>query len=161
MDNTGRSAFNSDREFMGLAIGEAAKALEIGEVPIGAVIAKDGHVIARAHNRRESTYDVTAHAEILAIHEACKKLRNWRLIGCTIYVTMEPCPMCAGAMLQSRVARLVYGIKDPKAGAAGSIMNIFESPKLAHKLLITSGVEEAESRVLINTFFKRMRSDSL
>jgi tRNA(adenine34) deaminase len=151
------SALNFDREFMTLALEEAQKALEMGEVPIGAVIAKDGELIAKARNRRETLLDVTAHAEILAMHEACRKLRNWRLIGCTIYVTMEPCPMCAGAMQQARVARLVYGVTDPKAGAAGSVMNILDEPRLSHKLRITPGVEEERCRDLLNKFFKQLR----
>lgn len=150
-------AISHDKEFMTLAISEARKALNLGEVPIGAVIARDGQVIAQAHNLRESLNDGTAHAEILAIRQACEELRNWRLIGCTIYVTMEPCPMCAGAMQQARVARLVYGVADPKAGAAGSIANLLDHPKLAHKLRITHGVEEAGCRDVLNTFFKRLR----
>lgn len=150
-------AISHDEEFMTLAISEARKALNLGEVPIGAVIVRDGRVMAQAHNLRESLNDGTAHAEILAIRRACEELRNWRLIGCTIYVTMEPCPMCAGAMQQARVERLVYGVADPKAGAAGSIANLLDHPKLAHKLRITHGVEEAACRDVLNTFFKRVR----
>lgn len=151
------SALNFDHEFMTLALEEARLALSLDEVPIGAVIAKDGLVIARAHNQREELLDVTAHAEMLAMRQACDKLKNWRLMGCTIYVTMEPCPMCAGAMQQARVARLVYGVADPKAGAAGSIMNIIDAPRLSHKLRVTGGVEEEACRDLLNLFFKRLR----
>ncbi|MDP1809150.1 MAG: tRNA adenosine(34) deaminase TadA [Actinomycetota bacterium] len=151
------SSLDFDKEFMTLAIEEAQHALSKDEVPIGAVIVKDGHVVARAHNLRVAWQDVTAHAEMLALKEACERLKNWRLMGCTIYVTMEPCPMCAGAIQQARLARLVYGIADPKAGAAGSVMNIVDEPKLAHRLKITSGVEEEKCRELINIFFRRLR----
>ncbi len=151
------ASLDLDTEFMMLALEEAQHALGQDEIPIGAVIAKEGHVIARAHNQREGLKDATAHAEIIAMRLACEKLKNWRLMGCTIYVTMEPCPMCAGAIQQARLARLVYGVADPKAGAAGSVMNIVDEPKLSHRLKITPGVEEEKSRDLINVFFKRMR----
>lgn len=151
------SSLDFDKEFMTLALEEAQHALSKDEVPIGAVIVKDGHVVGKAHNLRETWQDATAHAEMLALKEACEKLKNWRLMGCTIYVTMEPCPMCAGAIQQARLARLVYGIADPKAGAAGSVMNILDEPKLAHRLKITSGVEEDKCRDLINVFFRRLR----
>lgn len=151
------SFLDFDKEFMILALEEAQHALSKDEIPIGAVIVKDGHVIARAHNQRESLHDPTAHAEILALREASQGLKNWRLMGCTIYVTMEPCPMCAGAIQQARLARLVYGIADPKAGAAGSVMNVVDEPKLAHRMKITSGVEEERCRELINVFFRRLR----
>lgn len=146
-----------DKEFMTLALEEAQHALSQDEVPIGAVIVKDGHVLAKAHNQRETQRDATAHAEILALKQACESLRNWRLMGCTMYVTMEPCPMCAGAIQQARLARVVYGIADPKAGAAGSVMNILDEPKLAHRLKISSGIEEEKCRDLINVFFRRLR----
>jgi tRNA(adenine34) deaminase len=151
------SSLDFDKEFMTLAIEEAQHALSKDEVPIGAVIVKDGQVVARAHNLRETWQDATAHAEMLALKEACERLKNWRLMGCTMYVTMEPCPMCAGALQQARLARVVYGIPDPKAGAAGSVMNIVDEPKLAHRLKITSGVEEEKCRELINIFFRRLR----
>lgn len=151
------SYLDLDKEFMTLAIEEAQHALSKDEVPIGAVIVKDGQVVARAHNLRETWQDVTAHAEMVAIKEACERLKNWRLMGCTMYVTMEPCPMCAGAIQQARLARVVYGIADPKAGAAGSVMNILDEPKLAHRLKITSGIEEEKCRELINIFFRRLR----
>lgn len=151
------SSLDLDKEFMTLALEEAQHALSKDEVPIGAVIVKDGHVVARAHNLREAWQDATAHAEMLALKEACGRLKNWRLMGCTIYVTMEPCPMCAGAIQQARLARVVYGIPDPKAGAAGSVMNIVDEPKLAHRLKITSGVEEDKCRDMINVFFRRLR----
>ncbi len=152
-----KKALNFDAEFMTLAVSEARRALELDEVPIGAVIVKDGHVLAKAHNLRETLQDPTAHAEIIVMREACKKLSNWRLMGCTIYATMEPCPMCAGAMQQARVARVVYGCRDPKAGAAGTILNILDEPKLSHRLRITGGVEEDACRELLNVFFKKLR----
>ena len=146
-----------DTEFMSVALEEAQLALAKDEVPIGAVLVKDGMIISRAHNHRETRQDATAHAEMLVIREASEKLKNWRLIGCTIYVTMEPCPMCAGAMQQARLTRLVYGVKDPKAGAAGSIINILDMPSLNHKLRLTGGIEEDKCRRLLNTFFRRLR----
>ncbi len=147
-----------DREFMNVALDEAQLALSIDESPVGAVVVKDGMIISRAHNHIEELHDPTAHAEIIAIREAAKKLNNWRLIGCTMYVTMEPCPMCAGAMQQSRLLRVVYGVKDPKAGAAGSVMNLLDMPELNHRLRITSGVEEERCRELLNSFFRRLRA---
>lgn len=148
---------NFDTEFMRVAIEEGRLALANDEVPIGAVLAKDNKIIARAHNRRETWQDPTAHAEILVLRAAATELKNWRLIGCTLYITMEPCPMCAGAMQQARVTRMVYGTKDPKAGAAGSVMNIVDNPHLNHRLLITSGVEEKKCRELLTLFFRRLR----
>jgi tRNA(adenine34) deaminase len=151
------ASLDLDNEFMALALEEADHALSKDEVPIGAVIVKDGQVIARAHNQRQTWEDPTAHAEILALRQASEKLKNWRLMGCTIYVTLEPCPMCAGAIQQARLVRLVYGVADPKAGAAGSVMNIVDEPKLAHRLRITPGVEEEKCRELLNRFFRRLR----
>jgi tRNA(adenine34) deaminase len=151
------ASLDLDKEFMTLALEEAQHALSQDEAPIGAVVVKDGQVIARAHNQRETWRDPTAHAEILALRQASEKLQNWRLMGCTIYVTLEPCPMCAGAIQQARLVRLVYGVTDPKAGAAGSVMNIVDEPKLAHRLRITPGVEEQRCRDLLNMFFRRLR----
>ena len=147
-----------DTEFMNVALDEAQLALSKDESPIGAVVVKDGMIVSRAHNHTEELNDPTAHAEIIAIREAAKKLNNWRLIGCTMYVTMEPCPMCAGALQQSRLLRLVYGVKDPKAGAAGSVMNLLDMPELNHRLRITSGIEEERCRQLLNSFFRRLRA---
>jgi len=148
---------NFDKEFMRVAIEEGQLALANDEVPIGAVLVKDNQIIARAHNQRESWQDPTAHAEILVLKEASAVLKNWRLMGCTLYVTMEPCPMCAGAVQQARVTRMVYGVKDPKAGAAGSVMNIVDDPKLNHRLLVMGGVEDKKCQELINLFFRRLR----
>lgn len=146
-----------DADFMQIAISEAKIALNKAEVPIGAVIVKDGQVISQAHNQREQQQNPIAHAEIIAIEAAAQKLKNWRLSGCTIYVTLEPCPMCAGAIQQARISRLVYGTPDPKAGAAGSVFNIVNEPKLAHRLQITSGVEQEKCRQLLHLFFKKVR----
>ena len=121
------------------------------------VITLDGQVIARAHNRREELQDPTAHAEILAIREAAAKLRSWRLVGATIYVTLEPCPMCAGALVLARIGRLVYGAADPKSGAAGSVMNLVNHEVLNHRVSVTSGILEDECSALLKQFFSELR----
>ncbi len=139
------------------ALLEAKKAYLKGEVPVGAVITLDGQVIARAHNRREELQDPTAHAEILAIREAAAKLRSWRLVGATIYVTLEPCPMCAGALVLARIGRLVYGAADPKSGAAGSVMNLVNHEVLNHRVSVTSGILEDECSALLKQFFSELR----
>ena len=146
------------QHYMRLALEEAAAAFQKEEVPIGAVVVKGGEVIARAHNLKESKKDATAHAEMLAIQEACRKLGTWRLDGSEIYVTIEPCPMCAGAMVQSRIQRLVFGAMDPKFGAAGSIFNILYHPQLNHQVEIIQGVLEEECSQIMKDFFKGIRS---
>jgi tRNA(adenine34) deaminase len=151
------SKLQFDREFMTVAIREAEAALAKEEIPIGAVVVKDGMIISRSHNQKEFLNNPTAHAEILALSQAAKEIKNWRLVGCTIYVTLEPCPMCAGAIQQARIARLVYGTADKKAGAAGSLMNLVDHPSLNHRLRITSGVEADKCQKLLNMFFKRLR----
>lgn len=147
----------NDETFMHRALLEAKKAYLKGEVPVGAVITLDGQVIARAHNRREELQDPTAHAEILAIREAAEKLRSWRLVGATIYVTLEPCPMCAGALVLARIGRLVYGAADPKSGAAGSVMNLVNHEVLNHRVSVTSGILEDECSALLKQFFSELR----
>lgn len=147
----------NDETFMHRALLEAKKAYLKGEVPVGAVITLDGQVIARAHNRREELQDPTAHAEILAIREAAAKLRSWRLVGATIYVTLEPCPMCAGALVLARIGRLVYGAADPKSGAAGSVMNLVNHEVLNHRVSVTSGILEDECSALLKQFFSELR----
>lgn len=147
----------NDETFMHRALLEAKKAYLKGEVPVGAVITLDGQVIARAHNRREELQDPTAHAEILAIREAAAKLRSWRLVGATIYVTLEPCPMCAGALVLARIGRLVYGAADPKSGAAGSVMNLVNHEVLNHRISVTSGILEDECSALLKQFFSELR----
>jgi tRNA(adenine34) deaminase len=147
----------SDQHFMGEALRQAAKAHEAGEVPVGAVIVREGRVIARAFNQVELLKDATAHAEMLALTQAEELVGDWRLTDCTLYVTKEPCPMCAGAVVHTRVARVVFGASDPKAGAAGSAMNLLQFPTLNHRCEITCGVREAECRALLQNFFTAQR----
>ena len=141
---------------MKMALKEANKAFKKNEVPIGAIIVKDDKVIARAHNMREKNNLATSHAEILVIEKANKKLKSWRLDSCTLYVTIEPCPMCAGAIIQSRIKEVVYGARDLKAGAHASALNLFEIP-FNHKVNVKSGVLEVESANIISQFFKNLR----
>ena len=143
---------------MALALDEARLAMESGEVPVGAVLIDDGGgVVVRAHNLRETERDATAHAEILAIREAGRRLSRWRLTGCTLYVTLEPCPMCAGAIMAARVSRLVYGAPDARAGAVESIFNTPGPPSLAAASETTAGVMEDECRALLQIFFAGRR----
>jgi tRNA(adenine34) deaminase len=146
-----------DADYMQIALEESQKAFEKGEVPIGAIIVLAGEVIAKAHNMKELWYDPTAHAEIVAIRQACVRLKRWRLSGTTIYVTMEPCPMCAGAIVQSRIDRLVYGVKDPKAGAVDSLFNITQNDALNHQLRVTSGMLAEECGDIVKRFFQGRR----
>lgn len=143
---------------MSQAIEEARLAAAMGEVPIGAVVVNAGRIIAWAHNRRETDNDPTAHAEILAIKSTAKQLGTWRLSGCTIYVTLEPCAMCAGAIVNARVSRLVFGPYDPKAGAMGSLYNLGSDPRLNHEVEITPLVLEEISSNLLGEFFQMLRS---
>ena len=142
---------------MGLALEEAQKAYAIGEVPIGAVLVLDGQIVATGHNMRESWHDATAHAEMIAIREACQRLGRWRLTGLTLYVTIEPCPMCAGALVMSRIDRLVYGSADVKAGAIESIFNIAQNDALNHSMVVTSGIRRDECAQIMKDFFKQRR----
>jgi len=143
--------------FMAEALQEARKAAQIGEVPIGAVVVRDGVIIARAHNLRENLKDPTAHAEILAIRQAAERLGDWRLVGCTLYVTIEPCPMCAGALVQARIAHLVYGARDPKAWADRNLLEIVQNPGLNHRMQVTGGVMAEEAAAIIRAFFRAQR----
>ena len=147
---------NNDIFYMQRAIELAKKAAEIGEVPIGAVIVKNGEIIAEAYNLRETQKLATAHAELDAIEAACKKLGGWRLFGCTLYVTLEPCAMCAGAIVNARIDRVVYGASDIRFGACGSLFNINSYP-LNHAFLITSGVCEEECKNMLSDFFAELR----
>ena len=144
-------------DFMKLAIEEAKKAYEKEEVPIGSILVKDGDVISKAHNLKERKNDPTAHAEILVIQEASRKLGTWRLDGCDLYVTIEPCPMCAGALVQARIKRLIIGAMDPKSGAAGSIFNIANHPQLNHHIEVIEGIMEEECFQLMKDFFEMLR----
>ncbi|EEM44012.1 Uncharacterized deaminase yaaJ [Bacillus thuringiensis serovar sotto str. T04001] len=146
-----------DIYFMQLAIEEAKKAEEMQEVPIGAVIVLDGEVISVAHNLRETEQRSIAHAELLAIDEACKKLGTWRLEDATLYVTLEPCPMCAGGIVLSRVKRVVYGASDPKGGCAGTLMNLLTDERFNHQCEVVTGVLEEECGTLLTNFFRELR----
>src|SRR5665647_2837713 len=142
---------------MGLALAEAKQAAAEGEVPIGAVLVLEGEVIAQAHNLREADKDATAHAEMLVIRDACRKLGRWRLSGTTMFVTIEPCPMCAGALVMSRVDRVVYGSPDFRAGAVESIFNVVQHPALNHRLMVTAGVRQEECTAVMQAFFRERR----
>lgn len=146
-----------DQQWMQEAIKEALKAQQIGEVPIGAVIVKDGEIIGRGHNLRETSLDPTAHAEMIAIRDASIKLGAWRLLDCTLYVTLEPCPMCAGAIVQSRLRKVVYGTIDSKAGCAGTLMNLLQEPRFNHETELVSGVLQEECASLLTQFFRSIR----
>lgn len=143
---------------MGEAIKEAKKALKYSEIPVGAVIVKDGIIISRAHNEREQKQDPTLHAEILAIKRASKKLGTWHLTECNMYVTLEPCTMCAGAIIQARIPNLIMGAADPRAGAAGSVIDAFEKGLFNHNVNVESGIFEKECSKLLTDFFKNLRS---
>ena len=145
--------------FMKEALKEAKKAYEKEEVPVGAVIVKDGKIISRAYNLKESKKDTTCHAEILAIKKACKKLDSWRLEGCTMYVTLEPCPMCTGALIQTRIDKVVIGTMDYKTGACGSVLNLSNDYKFNHKIEIETGIMQEECEKILQEFFKDLRKN--
>lgn len=147
-----------DADWMRAALSEAETAAREGEIPVGCVIVRDDQIIARGHNLREQTGDPTAHAEIVAIRRAAQALGCWKLEGCALYVTLEPCPMCAGAISQARVERLVYGASDPAYGCAGSVYRIPEDPAFNHLCRSDGGVLEGECRALLEDFFRRRRS---
>jgi tRNA(adenine34) deaminase len=151
---------SDDVRFMRCALREAERAREEQEVPVGAVVVRKGRVIARAHNRPIRSKDPTGHAEILALRRAAKKLGNYRLNGSILYVTIEPCAMCAGAIVQARVKRLVYGAPDPKAGAAGSALAVLNHPRLNHRVEVTEGILETEGARLLRDFFRARRRRS-
>jgi tRNA(adenine34) deaminase len=147
-----------DEYWMQEAIQQARLAESLGEVPIGAIIVRDGAVVGTGYNLRETNRDPTAHAEMIAIRQASETLQAWRLLGCTLYVTLEPCPMCAGAILQSRVERVVYGASDPKAGCVGTLMDLLQDSRFNHVSPWKSGVLHEECAVLLSDFFRRLRS---
>ncbi len=142
------------------ALAEAELALAHGDVPVGAVAVCEGAIVGRGHNRKEAARDPTAHAEILALREAARALGGWRLGQVTLYCTLEPCPMCAGAMISARLGRLVYGADDPKAGAAGSVVELLRDPRFNHRVAVIRGVLAEESQALLERFFSRLRSDA-
>jgi tRNA(adenine34) deaminase len=147
----------SDSYFMGEALRQAAKAFSAEEVPVGAIVVREGRIIARAGNQVELLKDATAHAEMLALTQAEEAVGDWRLNDCTLYVTKEPCPMCAGAIVHVRVGRVVFGVRDPKAGAAGSALNLLQFPTFNHRCEISGGVREPECRSLLQSFFAAQR----
>lgn len=148
----------SDEQFMRAAMQEADKARELDEVPIGAVIVHNDEIIATGHNLRETSQSSLSHAELIAIEEANRKIGSWRLEDCTLYVTLEPCPMCAGAIVQSRVKRVVFGASDPKAGCAGTLMNLLQEERFNHQVELTCGVLEQECGDLLRDFFRALRN---
>ena len=148
---------SKDEYFMELALEEGKKALAEEEVPVGAVLVKGNKIISTGHNSKEASNDPTAHAEILAIKEASQKLRSWRLTDTTLYVTKEPCPMCAGAIVQARIEKLVFGANDDKAGAAGTIFNLLQDKRLNHQVEIASGVRQKECQEILQKFFSKLR----
>ena len=147
-----------DERMMQQALREADAACEADDVPVGAVVVRDGHVIGRGHNQREQLQDPTAHAEMIALTAAAAEVRSWRLEGCTLYVTLEPCAMCAGAIVLARLDRLVYGAFDPKAGACGSVYNIVEDQRLNHQPAMTTGVLANECSLILTEFFAAKRA---
>lgn len=148
-------------KFMKLALKEAQKAYDKEEVPVGAIIVKDGKVIAKAHNLKESKKDTTYHAELHAIQKASKKLNSWRLIDCEMYVTLEPCSMCAGAIIQSRIKKVYIGAMDYKTGACGSVLNLLKDYKFNHEVEIETGIMENECEEIIKNFFKELRDKKI
>ena len=148
-----------DDFYMGKALEEAKKAAAVGEIPIGAVIVHKKKAVARAHNLRETLPCATAHAELLAIAEACRILGRWRLTGCTLYVTVEPCPMCAGAIVNSRLDRVVYGCADTKGGGTRSLYKIVDDERLNHRAIVTAGIRETECAALLKDFFRKRRAE--
>ena len=148
---------NADEMHMNLALDEARRAGAIGEVPIGAVVVCDGAVVATGYNRREVDHDPAGHAELIAIREASRRLERWRLSDCTVYVTLEPCPMCAGLMHQARIARCVYAAADPKAGALGTLYDLSSDERLNHRFDVVAGVRAEESTELLKDFFAKLR----
>jgi tRNA(adenine34) deaminase len=150
-----------DELWMRVALDEAAKAPPAGEIPIAAVIVRDGEILAKAHNHRELWQDPTAHAEIVAIRSAASSLGSWRLTDTTLYVTVEPCAMCIGAIILARIPRLVFGTRDPKAGACGSVFNLSAESRLNHQVLVTGGVLEEECQALLQQFFRQLRVEEV
>lgn len=150
------SEISADRRFMLAALGEARMAATEGEVPVGAVLVRDGEILAAAHNRRESERNALRHAELMVIEEGCGRLGGWRLSDCTLYVTLEPCPMCAGAIINSRIGRVVYAARDARAGALGSVIDLSDYP-FNHKPSVTSGLMAESSAELLREFFAAKR----
>jgi len=157
LKNTVNMPSGDDAAWMELALEQAALAAAAGEVPVGALVIKDGEIIGRGHNRNLLDDDPTAHAEIVALRQAAARLRNHRLTGCTLVATIEPCAMCAGALIHARIARLVYGASDPKAGAAGSVLQVINHPGLNHRMEVTAGVLAEKCSAVLQDFFRQKR----
>ena len=155
-----QEAASDDERYMRMAIDQAFVAEENGDVPIGCVIVFEGRIIGKAYNQREQLHDPTAHAEIIALTQAAESVGNWRLHGCTIYVTLEPCPMCAGALVLARLDRLVFGADDPKTGACGSLYNIVQDSRLNHRLQVTPHVLQPDCQQQLQAFFKQRRQSN-
>lgn len=149
--------YTEDEKFMKEAIRQAKKAEAIGDVPIGCVIVRDGRIIARGYNKRNKNKTVLAHAELLAMSKACRKAGDWRLEDCTMYITLEPCQMCAGAIVQARIPRVVIGSMNPKAGCGGSILNLLQMKEFNHQVEVTRGVLEEECSEMLSAFFRKLR----
>jgi tRNA(adenine34) deaminase len=149
-----------DEQWMRLALVQAEQAAALGEVPVGAVAVRDGTVIAAGYNRKETDQDPTAHAEMIALQQAAQAMNNWRLIGVTLYCTLEPCAMCAGAMIQARLERLVYGAPDIRFGADGSVVDILGEKRFNHEVAVTAGVLAEEAAALLQTFFRQLRAEN-
>ena len=147
-----------DEFFMRQAMGEALAAETIGEVPVGAVLVRDGHVIGRSHNRRETSNDPTTHAEMIAIRQGAAHIGHWRLLDCTLYVTLEPCVMCMGAIILARIPRLVFGCRDPRVGAVGSIYDFSQDPRFNHRVEVTEGILAEECSNQLSAFFQKLRA---
>lgn len=157
-DTDGYNLMQLHEPWMRRALQQAQAAWESDEVPVGAIIVSEGNVIAEAHNQRETLNDPTAHAEMIAITQAAEALGSWRLLDCTLYVTLEPCPMCAGAIVQSRIPAVIYGASDPKAGACDTLYQITSDIRLNHQSLVLGGVLEAECRTILQEFFRQQRA---
>lgn len=149
-----------DERWMRLALAQAGRAAELGEVPIGAVAVRNGEVIGAGHNRKETDQDPTAHAEMIALRQAAQTLHNWRLVGVTLYCTVEPCPMCAGAMIQARLDRLVYGAPDVRFGAAGTIIDVLGETRFNHRVAVEPGIMAGEAADLLQKFFRQLRDSA-
>jgi tRNA(adenine34) deaminase len=149
-----------DEKWMKQALDLAEQAVLLGEVPVGAVAVRDGQVIGKGFNRKETDQDPSAHAEMIALRQAADYLKNWRLIGVTLYSTLEPCPMCAGVMIQGRLERLVYGVKDLRFGADGTVINVLNEPGFNHQVMVRSGILEEKSAALLQAFFKELRAST-
>ncbi|MFN3190806.1 MAG: tRNA adenosine(34) deaminase TadA [Aureliella sp.] len=158
VESTAEELFELDQLYMKQALGLAVHAMESDEVPVGAIITQGSRVVGSGWNQRESLHDPTAHAEMIAITQAAASISDWRLENCTLYVTLEPCPMCAGAILQSRVARVVYGASDPKAGAVDSLYRLLDDPRLNHRSQVTAGVMAEDCGALLTHFFREKRA---